>query len=128
MWLEIVGNLNAATLLNSKTVHSLKLMAPMHSLRDKSTIIAAIEASELFPNVRDRVVRASILDRILRVRGRVPSLFSFLEDTKYLEPCATIIKELLLKGVNHSVERAFRKRFVRYRRNGRALVEARKDT
>jgi hypothetical protein len=60
-------------------------MAPMHSTRDKSTITAAMEVGELFPNVRDRVVRASILDRILRVRGRILSLFSFFEDTKYLE-------------------------------------------
>ena len=38
------------------------------------------------------------------------------------------MKELLPHRVNHSVERAFRKRFVRYRRDGRASVEARKDT
>jgi hypothetical protein len=128
VWLEIVGEPHAAALLDSKTVHSLELMAPIHSTRDKSTITAAIEAGELFPNVRDRVVRASILDRILRVQGRILSLFSFFKDTKYLEPCATIMKELLPKRVNYSVERAFRKRFVRYRRDGRALVEVRKDT
>jgi hypothetical protein len=103
-------------------------MAPMHSSRDKSTITAAMEAGELFPNVRDRVQRASVLDRIMRTRGRIPSLFSFFEDTKYLEPCAIIMKKLLPHGVSHSVERAFRKRFVRYRRDGRASVEARKDT
>ena len=85
-----------------------------------------MEAGELFPNVQDRVVRTSILDRILRVPGRIPSLFSFFEDTKYLEPCATIMKTLLPRGVS-SVERAFRKRFVRYRRDGLASVEARKD-
>ena len=128
MWLEIVGDPDAAALLDSKTVHSLELMAPMHSSRDKSTITAAMDAGELFPNVRDLVARASVLDRILRVPGRIPSLFSFFEDTKYLEPCATIMKALLPHGVNHSVERAFRKRFVRYRHDGRASIEARKDT
>ena len=102
-------------------------MTPVRSARDKSTITAAMEAGELFPNVRDRAMRTSILDRILQMPGRIPSLFSFFEDTKYLEPCATIMKTLLPRGVS-SVERAFRKRFVRYRRDGRASVEARKGT
>ena len=127
VWLEIVGSADAAILVDSTTVHSLELMAPTHSTRDKNTIIAAMEAGELFPNVRDHDVRNSILERILGVPGRIPSLFSFLEDTKYLEPCAKVMKKLLPPNLGHSVERAFRRRFVRYRRDGRASVEVRKN-
>ena len=127
VWLEIVGSADASILVDSATVHSLELMAPMHSTRDKNTIMAAMEAAELFPNVRDRDVRTSMLERILSVRGRIPSLFSFLEDTKYLEPCAKIMKKLLPPNSGYSVERAFRRRFVRYRRDGRMSVEARKN-
>lgn len=88
----------------------MQLLAPGHSLSDASTIVDRMDQGQLFANVRCSAARASILARILDVRGRILSLYTFQEDTKYLEPCAKIMKKLLPK-VKISMEHEYSTNF-----------------
>lgn len=58
-------------------------------------ITAKMVSGELFPNIIDETARSHILRNILSINGRIPSIYTFLEDTKYLEPCAIVMKTLL---------------------------------
>ena len=112
MWLHIMGDTATAVLLDSYTVHNIQLLAPDVSSGDRGLIVVGMETGRLFPNVRQPEVRASILSRCLEVSGRITSLFTFLEDTKYLEPCATIMKSLIGSKNRLSVAGAFRARYI----------------
>lgn len=59
---------------------------------------------EIFPTIQDSYQRNDIWHNILSVDSIIPSIFTFLEDTKYLEVCAKILKRLLpdpLRGTLH---------------------------
>ncbi|XTI86688.1 hypothetical protein V2W45_1180713, partial [Cenococcum geophilum] len=40
-------------------------------------------------------VRSGILKRLRNFLGRIPSLYTFLEDIKYLKACFKVVKRLL---------------------------------
>lgn len=62
-------------------------------MKDRLTIMNLFENGEVFQTL-PHTDRLAILDRVLAVPGRIPSLFTFLEDTKYLEPCAKAMRTL----------------------------------
>ena len=49
----------------------------------------------------DPEIRLSILDKINQIDYLIPSLHTFLEDTKWLEPCAKILQQLFPKAKGH---------------------------
>jgi hypothetical protein len=49
----------------------------------------------LFPSLGDNIMRAEILQSILAYKGLIPSIRTFFENQKYLEPCSNILKDLL---------------------------------
>jgi hypothetical protein len=95
-------------LTDAVTVQKLELRAPMASKEDATFIKAEMDARTLFRSVSDVAMREMITNNILSVRGLIPSLFTFCEDTKYLEPCANAMKKLLepkFKGTVYSAMR-----------------------
>ncbi|KAK5163303.1 hypothetical protein LTR04_002628 [Oleoguttula sp. CCFEE 6159] len=82
-----------------------------HSLRDDDEIRSRMEDGRLFPTVTDRAVRAKLLHNMQQVEGRIPSLHTFFEDTKYLEPCAKVVKALLPPRFKGSVREAIEQRY-----------------
>ena len=60
----------------------------------------------LFPMITDEFRRARILKRLQESECMVPSLHTFLEDTKWLEPCANILRKLLPSGCRSSTKKA----------------------
>ena len=106
MWTKVLGNLSPL-LLDPQTVDTLKLLAPKFSTSDAAKVRFAMDAGELFPHVEDPQLRASILGGVLQIEGRILSLSTFIEDTKYLEPCVSIMRSLLPK-YPMSLEKAFR--------------------
>ena len=52
-------------------------------------------ASDVLPAVTADDQRSRIFDRVCSIEHVIPSIHTFLEDTKYLEPPARILKELL---------------------------------
>ncbi|TKA80621.1 hypothetical protein B0A49_04907 [Cryomyces minteri] len=111
-WSRILGSDESLrSLLDANTVYSLQLLAPRHSLRDDDEIRSRMEDGRLFPTVTDRAVRAKLLHNTQQVEGRIPSLHTFFEDTKYLEPCAKVVKALLPPGLKGSVRKAIEQRY-----------------
>jgi hypothetical protein len=55
----------------------------------------AILNGTLFTSLGDDQTRAEILHSILAYKGLIPSIRTFFENQKYIEPCSTILKELL---------------------------------
>lgn len=50
---------------------------------------------KIFVRILDLVLRETVLRNIFVVEGTIPSLFTFYENTKHLEPCAKAIKTLI---------------------------------
>lgn len=61
---------------------------------------------EIFPAIPHRE-RSEIVARLRRIDRPIPSIFTFLEDAKYLEPCAKIMKALLPSGFKDSLKVAY---------------------
>ena len=109
MWTRILGEAPGTSfLLDSATVKQVELLAPKLSRSDRDKITNAMHARHIFPNVQDLTQRGSILARILEVDGRILSLHTFFQDTKYLEPCASIMKGRLPPKIGISLEQAFK--------------------
>jgi hypothetical protein len=64
-----------------------------------------MSTKKIFGTVADEEDRATILASLLSVRSMIPSLFTFFEDLKYLEPCAKVLKALLPPGTRKSLTR-----------------------
>lgn len=76
-----------------------------HDSEDRKRI--ETQRSKVFPTVPDPATRGEIWGRIMSVRSIIPSLHTFLEDTKYLEPCAKILKQLLPVKCKGTINQAF---------------------
>ena len=81
-------------LIDYGTVRRLQLRNPRASLTDYEFIIEGIEKDQLFPLITDSIARSEILVNILAIDHIIPSLYTFFEDTKWLEPCAKILRRL----------------------------------
>ena len=77
------------------TVRQLELRNPCASEEDRGHILGKMETMQLFSMITDSAVRRQILERLGEVPHIIPSLHTFLEDTKWLEPCAKIMRSLL---------------------------------
>lgn len=62
---------------------------------------------KLFPRLEDATQRAHLMSRIRSIRHVIPSLHTFLEDTKYLEFGAKVMKALLPPGCKTSIHEKF---------------------
>ena len=64
-------------------------------------------SGELFPAIRDGDIRAQIFDRLCSMKQIIISIYTFLENTKYLELCAKILKRLLPDKYKNSISKHF---------------------
>ncbi|KAK6428816.1 hypothetical protein LTR95_015037 [Oleoguttula sp. CCFEE 5521] len=81
--------------VDSPTVESLHSLAPRWSSADAQRIELLVDDTHFFPGISRDIVRNSVLPNIKGVATAIPSLFTFFEDIKYLEPCARIMRRLL---------------------------------
>jgi hypothetical protein len=99
-------------LMDSTTIEGIGLRAPQVSTEDAMFISRGMEAGgELFHSVRDPSTREQIWRNIMSVPYPylIPTLSSFCEDTKYLEPIAKAMKLLVDLEPEETVEQAFHK-------------------
>ncbi|KAF1349754.1 hypothetical protein BDV97DRAFT_376998 [Delphinella strobiligena] len=113
VWKKILPHDHLHPLLDPNTVFMLQLLAPSASTADKESIICLMQERTLFPMIRDSAVRAETTQRILATHGRILSLFTFFEDTKYLEPCAKIMKLLLPQKQKETIRICYGRRLSR---------------
>ncbi|KAL9082764.1 MAG: hypothetical protein Q9165_008786 [Trypethelium subeluteriae] len=96
--------------LDVGSVHRLELLAPRYSREDSKSIVDGIQDGRLLTSIPDPAQRTRIQASLLEVEGRILSLYTFFEDTKYLEPCAQILRSLLPK-TKESTQAGFRRMY-----------------
>lgn len=95
-WTQVVGDKEADQLrLDANTVAILQGRCPMLSLKDRAHVQNRMLAGDIFPAVKADDQRSQIFDRSCSIEHVIPSIHTFLENTKYLEPPARILKQLL---------------------------------
>ena len=117
-WSTIVGaDALFAQQLDPNTVSLLEGKSMSLSISDRAVTETSIRNGILFPRVQNSEQRKSLQTRIFSIEYRIPSLHLFLEDTKIMEPCSRILKELLPANFKGSIREAFQKRH-----NGHSVV------
>ena len=92
--------------LDARTVEILQGRCPAF-IEDQNFIES--RKSSIFTAVTDSEKREELWAQILSIDYIIPSLYTFLEDTKYLEPCAKIMKRLLPTKFKGTIHQAFEK-------------------
>ncbi|KAL8788265.1 MAG: hypothetical protein Q9213_001785 [Squamulea squamosa] len=104
-WEKITRNTEIlATGLDATTVSILEGRCPQ--VAEDMQIIEQ-DQSKIFPLIKGNLARQGIWRSLRSIDFIIPSLHTFLEDTKYLEPCAKILKMLLPKSSTRSVCQEF---------------------
>ncbi|KAI9732138.1 MAG: hypothetical protein M1834_004234 [Cirrosporium novae-zelandiae] len=93
-WTLIIEDL-ANYHIDFQTVEYLQGLSPHWSTEDRSTIERYFLQNIVFSGVTNPNDRQRLQARVLSIPNIIPSLHTFLEDTKYLEPCSKILKSLL---------------------------------
>ncbi|KAI9039859.1 uncharacterized protein KD926_008960 [Aspergillus affinis] len=94
IWTEIMCGL-PGHLLDMTSVNYLQGRTPRWSPADRSYIDALFENRALFADVQDPVHRNLLRERLFAFNGIIPSITTFLENTKYLEPAAILLRALV---------------------------------
>ncbi len=96
VWSKITSsNRRIMNLVDAATVKHLELRAPAASERDANFARTCMDGGKIFAQVLDPLLRKTIINNISAVERVIPSLGTFFEDIKYLEPCAQAVKLLL---------------------------------
>ncbi|KAM0714194.1 hypothetical protein Q7P37_009981 [Cladosporium fusiforme] len=105
IWRRITANVDTSDIVDAGSVEKLQSLAPQHSTADAESISDLVAANKIFTRVTDAGQRGTILANLRSIQDMIPSLFTFFEDLKYLEPCAKVLKALLPPRGRQSVSR-----------------------
>lgn len=85
---------DTTTVVCSRTVKHLETMAPKISRSDYSAIEKLLQEGTIFPGatLEDR---NTVLHNLSRISTPIPTVHTFFEDLKYMEPCAKILRALM---------------------------------
>ncbi|KAH7065100.1 hypothetical protein B0J12DRAFT_561719 [Macrophomina phaseolina] len=98
----------SAEVVDRLTVERLDLLAPAASERDSKIIENLFRSGEIFGQVSNEAVRGRIKSNLSSVQVLIPTLRSFFENLKYLEPCSLILKRLLDPDDKRSIYRCLK--------------------
>ena len=90
--------------IDISTVKLLEDRCPSDS-RDRAFI--EFQRHDLLSTIHDPHQREQIWRRIMSIDHLMPSLYIFLEDIKYLEVCAKVVKKLLPPRIKETIHQAF---------------------
>ena len=76
------------------TVKAVELKAPSSSRLDAAKLKGQLSNGQIF-GAFSQQERDRIFTKLMSISGLIPSLYSFFEDFKYLEACATSVKRLV---------------------------------
>ncbi len=118
-WTRIVENKKDDQLrLDANTIAILRGRCPFGSTEDRAFVQMRMLADDIFPAIKTDGQRSAIFDRICSIEYVIPSIHFVVENTKYLEPGARILKELLPNKSKGSISQQFRARH-----NGQASMK-----
>lgn len=105
--------------VDSTTVQKVETLSPKTSLEDAKLVRDMMDDWSLFPKVRNAEDRMILRSNLLKC-STVPSLYTFFENLKYLEPCLEILRGLLPSKDRRSVRQVL---FASYFRPSELRVE-----
>ena len=93
VWNKILGSCPKSA-VDAPTVSNLELRAPNVSQRDMNEISEQMTKGRIFQSIVGSELRAALMGNISTISCLIPSLRTFFENQKYLEPCCDILKRL----------------------------------
>lgn len=94
IWSFILQDPHLYGLLDPRTVSLLETLSPEAS-HDASLIIRLMDIKDIFPGIENPFTREEIKQRILQVKGRILSFYTFFDDWKYMEALVKSVRPLL---------------------------------
>jgi len=98
-------------LVDAETVRNLELRAPASSEADSSFVRWCFRSASVFSKVQDDTLRREIMEKVCSIERIIPSLSTFCEDTKHLEPCAKAMRLLLEPRVRGTIRTVMQRIF-----------------
>ena len=92
MWAEILDENALISHLDADSVKHLELLCPAQSAADRRRVAVLVDENLILPSISNVWLRMRLKQRVLRIHCRIPSLFTFFEDTKFLEPSSKILQ------------------------------------
>lgn len=99
-------NLNPS-IIDAATVEKLESLAPSHSEIDRDLVKTMMQKQELFPSQHDHTARRALADNICSYPCLIPSLRTFFETLKYLEPICEALRKLLGGKIKRTIRTSF---------------------
>ena len=97
-----------------KTVEKLELLCPKYSTTDKGLLHQRMQQKVLFPSQPDLAARDALFQNVCNLSVLVPSLRTFFEMLKMLEPTCTVLRQLIGKhGFKNTIRSAMMGRYFR---------------
>ena len=75
---------------------------------DKDLILAMMRQGELFPSQHDENIRQALATNICAHSGLIPSLWTFFETLKYLEPICEALRKLIGVKIKRTIRASLR--------------------
>jgi hypothetical protein len=94
------------SVVDAVTVAKLETLCPRHSASDKDYVSAMMQDHVLFSLVEDRSHRRALLENITNAPSLIPSLRTFFETLKYLEPICDTLKQLIGTKMKGTIRRS----------------------
>lgn len=98
-------------MVDEQTVACLETTVPGTSADDMDVIAGEMKRKRIFQKIEAEEHREKILQNIQKLPGMIPSLRTFFESLKYLEPCAKIMRTLFPQDQKTSIREGFRRVF-----------------
>lgn len=107
-WIEILSSTSLLPLhVDTITVQHLEGLAPKYSERDRASITDLMRQGALFPSVQDEHIRDQLLENLFRLPCIIPSLWTFFELLKYIQPICEVLRELLGAQMGTTIRSSF---------------------
>ena len=98
--------------LDHDSVRVLQLRNPSRYKADSVYMKIQVETGTILTRIQDESLRSAIVTRLLAVRVCIPSIETFLEDTKWLEPCSAVVQEHIVPKSSVSLFRSLSRSFI----------------
>ncbi|KAF4446547.1 Intracellular protein transport protein USO1 [Fusarium austroafricanum] len=109
VWKSILGGKESLMpRVDRQTIELLQLRAPGYSSHDASVVSKNFREGTIFSAIRHQGTRKSIWRNLQSLPCLIPSLYSFFEDLKYLQPPAKVVRQLVAPSKNSTREAMWR--------------------
>lgn len=93
VWFGMTGETHKHS-VDAYTVRTLQGRSPVMSKADRGYISEQFDSGLVFSSVKDVASRAQLKANCLATKRMIPSLFTFIRDSRWLEPSSKILREL----------------------------------